>query len=132
MTGLELLKRLDQLRTRVRSLESFKKSPRGIIPSETSQWLMDLAEEVVKADGPRSVSIELDENGRPIITADLKDLFATAPEEPPAPQAGARVQRRNATPASGPEASVLPREDHVKHKNHPPVLMDATEDTVER
>jgi len=141
MIAVDLLKKLDSIRGAIRNDDVFKRNPRAILPVEWADQFRVLVEEIESGEGPKTVTLELDAEGRPIIPNSLQDIFATVPDAPIlAPSEGAKVIRRNpvlpATPAqkadaaapSATTANVLPRE--TLHVNRPPDLQDATEDTV--
>jgi len=143
MIWIDLIKALDEIRSAIRQTSEFQKSPRAVVSSlhEIVTQVKKMADSLEFEDGPKAVTVELDATGRPIITDDLKDLFAIAPvEENPVvatnrlsagvirrnpPQGGAKLAQ-----TSEPKATVIPREDSMKHVNHPPKLEDATADTV--
>lgn len=140
MIWKDLLTILDIIRVNVRTTDAFVKSPRATIPAtnpivaDVEKLLAGLKAEV----GAPVITIELDAAGHPILTDDLKALFATVPSDfvpPPAPNEGARIIRRN--PVMGkdstgekaePRAVMLPRE--TIRIEHAVSLEDATEDTV--
>lgn len=134
MTWLDLLKRLDELRVRVRITEDFQQRPRAVVPQDVATWFDELASDVAKEEGPSAIVLETDENGRPIIPLELQGLFATVPS-PADPQKSAGVTRRNpvmgkAAPAAASETRAVPMPRTTPRIEHPLSLDDADEGSV--
>lgn len=142
MIWLELLKRIDDVRSVVRSSEEFK-HPRSIVPTEHAavDMLDSIKADILKQEGPKTVTLELDDEGNPIVPHDLKHIFTAQQRNT---NEGAKVVRASQPirggdrpqPAAAAEATkggkqatlVLPRD--TPRVEHPISLEDATESTV--
>lgn len=122
----KLLSKLDEVRSEIRQVPGWQT---GFVPNEHPlvEKLAQLFDEATVVEDVKVITLEVGDDGKPIIPADLQGLFATLPaEENPvvAPQRGASHKRQNAEM----KIAMAPRE--TLHINRPPDLSEADEGSV--